>query len=115
MTENEILKKAKKLGNAIGESKEWKQFRKASKLFKENDELQKMLKALKEKEQKQEEKLKKGQPVEVEEKQEIKRLEDEISKNEVFKAFVNAENNYLILMGKIDKAIKEGTEEAEKN
>ena len=114
MTENEILNKARKLGNAIGKSKEWKEFRKASKLFKENDALQKMLEVLKEKEQKQEEKLRKGQPVEVEEKQEIKRLEDEISKNEVFRAFVNAENNYLILMDKIDKAIKNGTEEGEK-
>jgi|GEM_PF-6297206 len=110
MTEENILSKAKELGTAIGKSKEWKEFEKASKIFKENDEIQKLLKALQDKEKLQEKKLKEGKVVEVEEKHEIKKLEQEISKNDIFLSFVKSENMYLRLMENIDKAIKEGTE-----
>jgi len=114
MAEKKILKKAKELGKAIGESNVWKDFKKASEIFKKDKKIQKLLDALKEKENIEEEKLKKGLPVEPEEKHEIKKLEEELTVNKIFRDFITYENRYLQVLEKIDKSIKEGTEEAMK-
>ncbi len=110
----EIVNKAKELGTTIAKSKEWKDFIKASDKFKQDEKVQKLLKDLQEGEKTQAEKLKKGLPIEIEEKHAIKRLEEELSKNKIFMDFVISENKYLAVLEKIDKAIKEGTEAAKK-
>ena len=115
MGEKEIVNKAKQLGKTIGKSKVWKDFKKASEKFKKDEQVQKLLVELRTKEREQEEKLKKGMPIEVSEKQEIKRLEEELSQNEFFLNFVTCENRYLALLEKIEKAIKEGSEETVKS
>jgi cell fate (sporulation/competence/biofilm development) regulator YlbF (YheA/YmcA/DUF963 family) len=114
MGEKEIVNKAKELGTAIAKSKEWKDFIKASDKFKQDEKVQKLLKDLQEGEKTQAKKLKKGLPIEIEEKHAIKRLEEELSKNKIFMGFVISENKYLAVLEKIDKAIKEGTEAAKK-
>jgi cell fate (sporulation/competence/biofilm development) regulator YlbF (YheA/YmcA/DUF963 family) len=112
MGEKEIVNKAKELGTAIAKSKEWKNFIKSSDKFKQDEKVQKLLKDLQENEKTQAEKLKKGFPIEIEEKHAIKKLEEGLSKNKIFMDFVISENKYLAVLEKIDKAIKEGTEEA---
>lgn len=112
MGEKEVLSKAKQLGIAIGKSKVWRDFNKATEKFKKDNKVQKLLKDLQEKEKKQEEKLKKGIPVEIEEKHDIKRLEKELSESKIFVNFITTENHYLSLMEKIEIAIRQGTEEA---
>ena len=110
--EKDILNKAKQLGITIGKSKIWNDFNKATEKFKKDNKVQKLLKDLQEKEKKQEEKLKKGIPVEIEEKHDIKRLEKELSESKIFVNFITTENHYLALMEKIEKEIREGTEKA---
>lgn len=112
MGEKEVLSKAKQLGITIGKSKVWRDFNKATEKFKKDNKVQKLLKDLQEKEKKQEEKLKKGIPVEIEEKHDIKRLEKELSESKIFVNFITTENHYLSLMEKIEIAIRQGTEEA---
>jgi len=112
MGEKEVLRKAKQLGITIGKSKIWNDFNKATEKFKKDNKVQKLLKDLQEKEKKQKEKLKKGIPVEIEEKHDIKRLEKELSESKIFVNFITTENHYLSLMEKIEIAIREGTEEA---
>ena len=115
MGEKEIVNKAKQLGKTIGKSKVWKDFTKASEKFNKDGKVQKLLVELRRKEREQEEKLRKGMPIEISEKQEIKRLEEELSQNEFFLNFVTCENRYLALLEKIEKAIKEGSEETVKS
>ena len=112
MGEKEVLSKAKQLGITIGKSKVWRDFNKATEKFKKDNKVQKLLKDLQEKEKKQEEKLKKGIPVEIEEKHDIKRLEKELSESKIFVNFITTENHYLSIMEKIEIAIRQGTEEA---
>ncbi len=114
MAEDKILKAAGRLGEEIGKSKIWKDFRKASERFKHDRKIQELLQALREKEQLQSGKLEKGLAIEVEEKREIKMIEKELSENEIFTEFITCENRYLALMGNIDRAIKQGTDAVEK-
>ena len=114
MDEKKISKAAVKLGEGIGKSKIWKDFRKARESFKNDQEVQELLHALREKEKIQSEKLEHGVPIEVEEKHEIKEIEEKLSGNAIFLEFVACENRYLALMGNIDRAIKEGADTAEK-
>jgi cell fate (sporulation/competence/biofilm development) regulator YlbF (YheA/YmcA/DUF963 family) len=113
MTEDKILKAARKLGKEIGKSQIWKDFRTKSEDFKSDGELQQLLVALREMEKAQSEKLEKGIPVEVDEKRELKGIEEKISRNGVFVEFIACENRYLALMTQIDRAIKEGTDKQE--
>ena len=113
MTEEKILKAARKLGKEIGKSKIWKDFRKKSEDFKGNQELQQLLMELREMEKAQSEKLEKGIPVEVDEKRELREIEERISNNGAFVEFMACENRYLALMAQIDRAIKEGTDKEE--
>jgi cell fate (sporulation/competence/biofilm development) regulator YlbF (YheA/YmcA/DUF963 family) len=112
MSEKEILKQAKKLGVTIGKSKIWLDFTKASEKFRNDEEIQKLLDDLRIKEKEQSEKIEKGLAIEVEEKRELRAIEGKISNNKTFRDFMMFENKYLALMGEIEKAIKEGTEEA---
>jgi cell fate (sporulation/competence/biofilm development) regulator YlbF (YheA/YmcA/DUF963 family) len=114
MTEDRILKAARELGEEIGKSTIWKEFRRESERFKHDKKIQELLQALREKEKLQSEKLEKGLAVEVEEKREIKMIEKELSENEIFTGFITCENRYLALMGNIDRAIKQGTDAMEK-
>ncbi len=114
MDEKKISKAAVKLGEGIGKSKIWKDFRKARESFKNDQEVQELLHALREKEKIQSEKLEHGVPIEVEEKHEIKEIEEKLSGNAIFLEFVACENRYLALMANIDRAIKEGADTAEK-
>lgn len=111
--EDKILKAARKLGKEIGKSRIWKDFRKASEQFRKDEEIQKLLEELREKEKVQSVKLEQGMPIEVSEKRAIKEIEETLSSNAVFLAFIECENRYLALMGNIDRAIKEGTDQVE--
>jgi cell fate (sporulation/competence/biofilm development) regulator YlbF (YheA/YmcA/DUF963 family) len=108
--QDEILKAAGRLGEEIGKSKIWKDFRKASERFKNDPKVQELLEALREKEKAQSIKLEQGLPIEVEEKRSIRELEEKLRANEVFVKFIECENRYLALMGNIDRAIKGGTD-----
>ena len=114
MAEDKIMKAAGRLGKEIGKSKIWKDFRKASEGFRSDKEIQELLQALREKEKAHSIKLEQGLPIEVDEKREIKEIEEKLSANAIFMEFIACENRYLALMGNIDRAIKEGTDEIEK-
>jgi cell fate (sporulation/competence/biofilm development) regulator YlbF (YheA/YmcA/DUF963 family) len=108
--EDEILKAAGRLGEEIGKSQIWKDFRKASECFKKDTEVQELLRLLRDKEKARSIKLEQGLPIEIDEKREIKEIEEKLSANGVFLEFIACENRYLALMGNIDRAIKAGTD-----
>ncbi|TET23993.1 MAG: YlbF family regulator, partial [Candidatus Cloacimonadota bacterium] len=91
MSDEEVLKQAKKLGETIGNSEVWIDFKKAREVFKGDEGVQKLLTELREKEKKQAEKIEKGQPIEVYEKKEIQKLEEQLSQNKNFMEFLNYE------------------------
>jgi cell fate (sporulation/competence/biofilm development) regulator YlbF (YheA/YmcA/DUF963 family) len=98
---------ARELGRMLKESEEYKRFLKASDAFAEDKDLKAMLKTLSEKERAIEEKMRKGTPVEVEEKQEVSQLRENTQAHPTYAEFLAAQSEYLTLMKRVNDAVNE--------
>ena len=105
-----VIETARKLGREVRKTEEWKNYREAKEVLEKDKELLRTIALLEEKRSKLDEKMSKGGPVEVEEKKQVRELKETLSKNEVFLQYMEAQNRYLELMGKVDRAITEGLE-----
>lgn len=105
-----VVETARKLGREVRKTEEWKNYRKAKEALEKDKELLKSIALFEEKKSKLDEKISKGGPVEVEEKRQVRELEETLSKNKVFLQYMEAQSGYLELMGRVDRAITEGLE-----
>ena len=106
-----IIKLAKQLGNAIGEIQEYKTFQEKSKVMEKNKKLKELLKTITEKKIEIDKKLRTGQPVEPDEKREIKDIEDKLKDSKTFMEFAQAQEAYFNILNKINEAMTEGIKE----
>jgi cell fate (sporulation/competence/biofilm development) regulator YlbF (YheA/YmcA/DUF963 family) len=98
---------ARALGKMMKESAEYRRFIRASDAFAEDEELKKMLETLGQMEKAIEEKMRKGTPVEVEEKREVGELRKKTRGHPKYAEFLEAQSEYLVLLKRIDDAVNE--------
>ncbi len=110
-----VIRAAENLGREVGKTEEWRNYKKAKEALERDKELLRTIGLLEEKKRKLDEKLSGGGPVEVEEKREVRDLEEKLGKSKVFADYISAQNEYLELMRKVDEAITKGMEEQPKS
>jgi len=112
MTKEEILKKAKELGEALKESEEYKELVEAQKALDGDEETQKLLNEYNEKAQEIQLKQLTGENIS-EGMTELQKLEGEIMNTESMKRYTEAEKNFKDLIDSANQEIVKAMEEEE--
>jgi len=112
MTKEEILKKAKELGEALKESEEYKELVEAQKALDSDEETQKLLNEYNEKAQEIQLKQLTGENIS-EGMAELQKLEEEIMNSESMKRYTEAEKNFKDLIDSANQEIVKAMEEEE--
>jgi len=103
---DEILELARQLGAKIATHERFKEFKEAQKAVEEDEEAQRLTEQLKVQSEKIQQLERDLQPVEPEDKRELKRIQDAIASNAVLKRFARAQADYAELMARVNEAIQ---------
>jgi len=102
---DKILEQARRLGELIREHPFYQRLREADAKVRDDTEATKALEAYNQAATAVQEKEQKGEPVEVEEKQNLENLRDTVVASDTIKAFSQAQTNYADLMRRMNEAI----------
>ena len=110
---DQILDQAWQLGHLIQKHPYYQRLRDADAAVRDDPEATKALEAYNQAATAIEDKEQKGQPVEVDEKQQLEQLRDQVVASEPIKAFSQAQSNYADLMRRMNEAIFQSIAEAD--
>ena len=110
---DKILEQARRLGELIREHPFYQRLREADAKVRDDTEATKALEAYNQAATAVQEKEQKGEPVEVEEKQNLENLRDTVVASDTIKAFSQAQTNYADLMRRMNEAIFRAIAEAD--
>lgn len=103
---NEILELASKLGKVLAQNKKIIEFKKAEERFNKDETAKNLYKDLEKQSRKIRELEEKLKPVEVEDKRELKRLQDAIVSNPIIQEYIRTQVDHAEIMAKVNERIE---------